>query len=178
MSRTSSLTPDIIDKLEQALHVYPSKTLACQAVGVKYSTFKYWMAEGGKQDADPLYSEFAMRIGRAEAEMARESYQEAREAEDGSMANSRLHWLKLRFPSVGNEAEAMSLIDAVESRPDVRRTLLDKPPPKMIRAFEEHGYWRFPLDIDPADRALLVQLKAKYNSRGMPACLAAGESSS
>lgn len=177
MSRPTSLTPELIDKLVAAIGKYPSKTLACQACGVKYSTFRYWMAQGGAHDAEELYSEFAMRIGAAEAELSRASFEQAQDP-NNQQRNSDMHWLKLRFPSIGAEGEAMVLIDSVEARPDVRRTLLDKPPPKMLAALEAHGYWRFPTDLDPADKALLTQLKAKYNSRGAPLCLPAGESSS
>lgn len=177
MSRTTSLSTELIGLLEAAVQVYPSKTLACQACGVKYSTFKYWMAQGGLQDPEPIYAELAARIGMAEAEMARKAYEQAMSSEN-DQRNSDIHWMKMRFPSVGNEAEAMSLIDSIESRPEVRRTLLDKPPPKMLAALEAHGYWRFPADLEPGDRAYLVQLRAKYNARGAPACLTTGESSS
>lgn len=168
MRARAALTEELIDELATAIYTHPSKRLACQACGVKYETFRTWIHRSSQVGTDPLYTLLRVRCEESEARLAHEEfkdYKEATKEKNGRDAKTILAFMFRRFPSISTEKELSEDVDNKGAHAANRQTLLDNPPPKMLAELLTHGFWRFPTDMDVEDRARLLEIQHKYNTR-------------
>ncbi len=66
MGRRKKLTPELIDKLVEAISIGCTDKHACEYVGIAVSTFYAWK-ENGRNEKEPIYIEFLEAIQKANA---------------------------------------------------------------------------------------------------------------
>lgn len=66
--RPSKFTPELREKLLQAIRIGVTYKLACQAVGLAYSTFNQWMRLGESDNPPHDFKQFAEDVKRSEGE--------------------------------------------------------------------------------------------------------------
>jgi hypothetical protein len=65
--RKTKLTPELLDRLSQALAAGNYVETACAYAGISHSVFYHWLMEAKKPDAKKIYLEFLDTIERARA---------------------------------------------------------------------------------------------------------------
>jgi hypothetical protein len=65
--RPTSLTPQLIAELANALRLYPSRADAAVFVGIDPKTFRRWL-EQGAEDAEGLHADLLQAVRRAEVQ--------------------------------------------------------------------------------------------------------------
>lgn len=65
--RSSKLTPDVQKKIIEAISLGNYQDVASQYAGIDRATFYRWMEKGKRDDADPLYADFAHAVDEAKA---------------------------------------------------------------------------------------------------------------
>lgn len=65
--RPTKLTPDVQDRIIQALQAGNYQDVACRFAGIAPATFYRWMEQGEDPDADPIYGEFREAVERAKS---------------------------------------------------------------------------------------------------------------
>lgn len=111
----SKLTPERSEAITSALRLGLSYTLACQAAGITYNTFRNWLDQGEQllntsDDPDPSdYIDFYLAVKLAEAECARSRLAIINAAADNGTWTAAAWVLERRFPKDFSQRTATEL---------------------------------------------------------------------
>lgn len=97
MARPTKLTPQVRERVEQAMRAGSYAIAACRAAGIAESTFYRWL-ERGEEEESGIYREFHDAIRKAEAEAEVRAAATVTKAM-GSDWRAAIALLERRFPS-------------------------------------------------------------------------------
>lgn len=98
MGRPTKLTPEIQERIIQALSAGNYQDTAARFAGIDPSTFYRWMDDGAKDDADPLFKEFREAVEKARAQAEVRSVALIQNAANGGTWQAAAWWLERSHP--------------------------------------------------------------------------------
>jgi len=95
--RPTKLTDELIDTLCENIELGMPYTMACDASGINYSTFKEWMSKGEEEVPKKQFMAFSARVKAANSECARRCLEHIREKADNGSTFYDTWLLERRF---------------------------------------------------------------------------------
>ncbi len=163
------LTAELADAIVAAIEdeCMPRK-YAATCNGVSPKTLERWIGMGATGSGSAVHTSLAKRVFQAEGGKVGKVMRnlESMSFEDSKAGEA---FLKLYKPGdFGGPRREPDEFDALERNAGKQDLLLAHPPPRLRAKMSAHGWWQFPLDLSPEERATLLGIQRKRSAPALP----------